>query len=55
VFATGTRLNIKPPSVRLATAPPDMDMSDAEMMLTSSAVASDAEITAAWSTSSAVI
>src|SRR5689334_14084091 len=44
-----------PPPTRLCTAPPDMVMSDAEMILTSSAVASDADMTAAWSTSSAEI
>jgi hypothetical protein len=46
---------IKPAPATLCTAPPDIVMSDAERMLTSSAVASEADITAAWLTSSAVI
>jgi hypothetical protein len=44
-----------PPPTTLCTAPPDIVISDAAKMLTSSAVASDAEITAAWSTSADVI
>jgi hypothetical protein len=40
---------------RLCTAPPDIVISDAVRIATSSVVASDAEITAAWLTSSAVI